>query len=173
MSSQSVHNLDNLLDETRQLKEKMRAILPSYTVLLKELTRLPDEFEGGFWASCVDVLLETARADYQKYQAQAKKADFLGKFTTLGIDIVLKAGGMESIVPPAPLQVGISISQSGRIEPALMGDAKKQSYVVLVTYKEFLGIAQRLKSELLEATLMPAGIDEIPKLIYDLAVKSL
>lgn len=140
---------------------------PSYLVSLKKTSQLPDEFERRWWSFRVEALLEKVRADYQKYQAQAQKADFLGKFMTLGIDTVLKVGGMEPILPPASLQIGISISPSGKIEPALFDDPNRQPDAILITFEKFEAITQRLKGEILKGEVAPKSEDEIPRLIYN------
>ena len=127
---------------------------------------MPEAFERRFWASCVEALLEKVKADYQKYQAQARNVDFWGKLTTLWVDIVLRVGGMEPIPLPDSLRVGISMHPSGKITPALMDDPNKQPDTILVTYKEFAAIAQTLKDELLKGTIVPKSEDEIPKKIY-------
>ena len=171
MSNQRVHSLDDLLNEVRQLKEKIKAILPSYTALLKEVPQLPEGFEYRFWASCVEALLEKIKADYQKYHAQAQKVDLMGKLMTMGMNIALKTGGMEPVPPPSSLRVGLSIHPSGKIEPTLMDDPNRQG-AILVTYEEFTAIAQRLKDELLKGTPVPRSEDEIPGLIHTLALKS-
>ena len=171
MSGQREHSLDNLLSEIRELKERMKRSLPSYTASLKELPQLSEGFERRFWVSCVEALLEKVEADYQKYHAQAQKADLWGKLMTLGVDIALKAGGMEPVPPPNSLRVGVSIYQSGKIEPALMDDPNKQPDAILVTYEEFAAIAQRLKDELLKGTTVPTSEAEIPMLIHTLALK--
>jgi len=169
MSSQNEHSLDNLLSEVRQLKERMKGILPSYTALLKEISQLPDKFEGRFWVSCVEPLLEKVRADYQNYQAQAQKVDLMGKLMTMGMNIALKTGGMEPVPPPNSLRLGLCIHPSGKIEPALIDDSNKPPDAILVTYEGFVGIAQRLKDKLLNGTIVPNSEDEIPELIYNLA----
>ena len=88
-----------------------------------------------------------------------------------GIDIALKAGGMQPVAfPPSP-HIGISISPLGKIEPALLDDPHKLPDVILVTFEEFEAIAQRFKVELLKGTIVPTGEDEIPGLIRDLALK--
>ncbi len=171
MSNQRVHSLDDLLNEVRQLKEKIKAILPSYTALLKEVPQLPEGFEYRFWASCVEALLEKIKADYQKYHAQAQKVDLMGKLMTMGMNIALKTGGMEPVPPPSSLRVGLSIHPSGKIEPALMDDPNKLPDAILVTYEEFLAIAQRLKDKLLNGAIVPTGEDKIPRLIHRLALK--
>jgi hypothetical protein len=171
MSSQNERNLDSLLNEIRELKDRMRGILPLYNASLKELSRLPDEFECRFWASCFEALLEKVRVDYQRYQARAQEANLLGNFMTMGMNTVFKAGGMEPIPLPDSLRVGISISPSGKIEPTLIDDPNKQG-AILVNCEEFTAIAQRLKDQLLKGTVVPSSEDEIPKLVYDQALKS-
>jgi hypothetical protein len=139
---------------------------------VKEISRLSEEFECRFWASGVEALVQKVKADYQKYQARVQEAELWGKSVTLMADIVLKAGGMEPIPLPNSLRLGVSISQSGKIVPTLMDDPNRQPDVVIVTYEKFLAIAQRLKDELLKGTIVPTGEDEIPKLVYNLALKS-
>ena len=171
MSSQRELSLDNLLDEFHELRVRMKEFLPSYTASLIGLSQLPEEFEYRFWASRVEALLQTVKADYQNLRAKAQKVDFFGKFMTLGIDIALKAGGMQLVAPPPFPRIGISISPLGKIEPALLDDPHKLPNVILVTFEEFEAIAQRLKVELLKGTIVPTGEDEIPGLIRDLALK--
>jgi len=166
MSNQREPSLDNLPDEVRQLKERVKAILPSYTALLKEASQLPERFEYRFWASCVEALLEKVKADYQKYQAQAQKVDLMGKLMSMGMNIALKIGGMEPMPLPNSLRLGVSIYPSGKIEPALMDDPNKLPDAILVTYEEFVGIAQRLKDKLLNGTIVPTSEDEILELMY-------
>ena len=156
MSSQGEWSLNNFLGEVRELKGRMEKAFPSYLASLEKAPQLPVEFEHRWWSSRVEVLLEKVRADYQKYQVQAQKADFLGKFMTLGIDMILKAGGMEPVKLPAPFQVGISIYPAGKIEPALSDDPKRQPDAIFVTFDQFEVIAQRLKGKLLKGTVMPA-----------------
>jgi hypothetical protein len=171
MFSQNEHSLDNLLGEVHQLKERIKAILPSYMGSLKELSRLPDEFEGRFWASGVEALVQKVKADYQKYQARAQQANLLGKVMTMVVDIGFQAGGLEPVPLPDSLQVGISMRASGIIAPAIMDDPNKQRDTILVTYEGFVAIAQRLKDRLLQRTIVPTSEDEIPKLVYNLALK--
>jgi hypothetical protein len=171
MSSQREHSLDSLLGEIRQLKDRMGQVFPSYIALLKELSSLPEEFERRFWASRVEALLQMVKAAYKNFQAKGQKADLLSKFMTLGIDIALKAGGMQSVaLPPSP-RIGISISPLSKIEPALLDDPYKPPNVILLTFEEFEAIAQRLKVELLKGTIVPADEGEIPRLIRGLALK--
>ena len=171
MSNQREHKLDNFLGEIRELKERMRQVFPSYAASLKELSSLPDEFERYFCTSRVEALLQMVKADYDNLQAKAQKVDFVGKFMTIGIDMVLKAGGMEPMPLPNSLRIGVAIHPSGKIEPALMDDPNKLPDAILVTYKEFLAIAQRLKDKLLSGAIVPTSENEIPELIYGLAAK--
>lgn len=172
MFNQRERNLDDLLDEVRQLRERIKGILPSYTGSLKNLPQLPEEFERRFWVSCVEALLEKVKANYQKYQAQAQKVDLMGKLMTMGMNIALKTGGMEPVPPPNSLRLGVSISPSGKMDPAVMDDPNRPQDAVLVTYEEFVAVAQRLKDRLLRGTIMPSSEDEIPRLIHNLALKS-
>jgi len=171
MFNQRERSLDDLLDEVRQLRDRMKGILPSYTALLKEVSQLPEGFEYRFWASCVEALLEKVKVDYQKYQAQVQKADLWGKSVTLMADIVLKAGGMEPMPLLNSLRIGVSIHPSGKIEPALFDDTNRQPDAIFVTFDQFEVITQRLKSKLLKGTVMPANEGEIPKLVYSLAAE--
>jgi len=171
MSSQREWSLNSFLDEVRELKERVEKVFPSYLASLQKVSQLPDEFERRWWASRVEALLAKVRTDYQKWQAQAQKVDFLGKFMTLGVDVVLKAGGMEPIALPPSARIGISISPLGKIEPALFDDPNRQSDVILITLEEFEKIAQRLKSEILKGMVIPTSEDEIPKLVYGLAAE--
>jgi len=154
-----------------KLKERIERIFPSYLASLEKTSQLPGEFERRWWASRVEALLEKVKTGYQKYQARAKEADFVGKFMTLGIDAVLKAGGMQPVTLPASLQVGISISPSGKIEPAIFDDPNRQPDTILVNFEEFEAIALRLKDELLKGTIMSTREDEMPKLVYGLVAE--
>ncbi len=171
MSNQREWSLNNFLGEVRELKDRMEKVFPSYLASLEKTSRLPIEFDRRWWSSRVEALLVKVKTDYQKYQAQAQKADFLGKFMTLAVDVALKAGGMEPIAPPASLQVGVSISPSGKIEPALSDDPNRQPEAIFVTFDQFEAIAQRLKGKLLKGTVMPANEGEIPRLVYGLAAE--
>jgi hypothetical protein len=166
MSNQRERSLDNLLGETRELKERIKQVLPSYTASLRELSSLPEEFERRFWASRVESLLQMGKADYENFRAKAQKADLLGKFMTLGIGMVLKARGMEPIAPPPPTQLGIAVSPSGKIAPDWIDNPNREPGAIFVTYEEFVAIAQRLEDKLLKGTIVPSSEDEIPRLIY-------
>ena len=173
MSNQRERNFDDFRREVRELKGRMEQVLPSYLAGLERLSQLPEEFSLRFWASRLEALLAKVKSDYQKWQAQAQKADLLGKFMTLGVDVVLKAGGMEPIAPPPSAQIGIFISPSGKIGPALFDDPQRRPDTILITFDEFEAIAQRLKGEILEGTAMLKSEDEIPRLIRDLVLKHL
>jgi len=169
MSSQREHSLDSFLGETRDLKERMRQLLHSYIALLKEVSSLPEEFERRFWASRVEALLQTVRVDYENFQAKAQTVDFMGKFMAVGMDAVLKAGGREPIGLPPPLQLGVTISSSGKIGPDWQDNPYREPGAIFVTYEELMAIARRLKDELLKGTIVPTSEEEIPKLVYHFA----
>jgi len=144
MSNQREQSFDEFLGDVRELKGRMEQVLPAYLAGLERLSQLPDEFNRRFWASCLETLLAKVKSDYQKWQAQAQKVDFLGKFMTLGVDAVLKAGGKEPVgLPPSP-HIGISISPLGKIGPALFDDPHRQPDAILITFEEFEAVAQRL-----------------------------
>jgi len=163
--------LNNFLGEVRELKGRMEKAFPSYLASLEKTSRLPIEFERRWWASHVEALLVKVKTDYQKYHTRARGSDLLGKFMVLGVDMILKAGGMEPVKLPAPFQVGISIYPAGKIEPALFDDPNRQPDAIFVTFDQFEVIAQRLKDKLLRGTIVPASEDEIPKLVYGLAAE--
>ena len=147
MSNQRALSFHDFPGEVRELRGRMEQALPSYLAGLERLSQLPGEFNRRFWASWVEALLVKVKSDYQKWQAQAQKADLFGKFMILGVDIVLKAGGMEPIAPPPSARIGISISPLGKIGPALFDDPNRQPDVILIIFEEFEAIVQRLKGE--------------------------
>jgi hypothetical protein len=149
----------------------MKRILPSYVASLKELSSLPDEFERRFWVCRVEGLLQTVKADYEIFQAKAQEVDFVSKFMTLGIDMVLKARGMEPVPPQEHPRLGISLSSPGKIEPDWIDNPNREPEAIFVTYEEFVAIAQRLEGKLLEGTIVPSSEDEIPKLVYSSALE--
>jgi len=85
--------------------------------------------------------------------------------------MILKAGGVEPIAIPASLQIGISISPSGKIEPAIVDDPNRQPDAIIFTFEEFETIPYRLKSELLKGAILPTSEDEIPKPVYGFAAE--
>jgi len=149
----------------------MKQTLPSYIASLKEVSPLPEEFERRFWASRVEALLQTVKTDYENFQAKAQQVDFLGKFMTLGIDVVLKAGGMQPVALPSPLQLGVTISSSGKIEPDWLDNPNREPGAIFVTYEEFMAVARRLKEKLLKGAIEPTSEEEIPRLVYSLALE--
>lgn len=169
MSSQREHSLDSFLVETCELKERMKQILPSYVALLKELSSLPQEFERRFWASRLEALSQTVKVEYENFQAKAQKADFLTKFMTIGIDIVLKAGGMQPIAPPPPPQYGVTISSSGKLIPDWVDNPDREPGAIFLTYEHFTTISGKLKEKLLRGEVEPTSEEEILRLIYNLA----
>jgi len=172
MSSQREHSLDSFLNETRELKERMKQTLPSYIASLKELSSLPQEFERRFWASRLKALVETVKTDYENLRAQAQKVDFVGKFMTLGIDVVLKAGGVQPIAPPSSLQLGVTISSSGKIGPDWLDNPDREPGAVFFAYEQFMTIIQELEQKLQKGVIEPTSEEEIPRLVYSFALKS-
>jgi hypothetical protein len=150
MSSQNGCNLNNLLGEVGDLKQKMEQTLPSHTSLLIDIARLPDEFERRFWVSSAEALLKRVKADYDRYQINAQKAELLGKTFTLMADVVLKMRGMQMIPLPEPIQLGISISPSGKIEIDWLDNPDRGHEEIFIRYKEFVAITQMLKDRLLK-----------------------
>jgi len=147
----------------------MEQLTPPYRAALERVAQMPVEFDRRWWSSRVDVLIEKVKVGYQNYQAQAQQADLYAKFMTAAIDIALRAGRMEPVPPPDSLRAGISISLSGTIEPALLGDPSRREGVVLLKFEEFEAIARRLKKEILKGTVVPKNEVEIPGLIFTLA----
>jgi Holliday junction DNA helicase RuvB len=133
MSSQRQHSLDSFLNEARELKERMMQTFPSHIALLKEISSLPEELERRFWVSRVEALVETVKRDYENPQAEARQVDFLSKFMTVGIDVVLKAGGMQPIAPPPSPQLGVSISPSGKIRPDWLDNPDREPAAIFLT----------------------------------------
>jgi len=172
MSSQREHSLDSFLNETRELKERMKQVLPSYTASLKELSSLPQEFERRFSASRMETLVETVQKDYESFQAKAQKVDFFGKFMTVGIDMVLKAGGMQPIAPPPSPRLGITVSSSGKIRPDWLDNPDREPGAIFLTYEQFMATIQKLKEKLLNGSIEPNSEGDIPRLVYSLALKS-
>lgn len=65
----------------------------------------------------------------------------------------------------------ISISPTGKIEPTIFDDSYGQKGVTFVTISRFEAIARRLGDEIMKGKILPESESEIPKLIYDLALK--
>ena len=94
----------------------------------------------------------------------------MGTFVAMGMNMALKAGGIEPMLQPNSVRIGVSISSSGKIELTLPGGPNTPPAAVFVTYEEFPAIAQKLKEKLLEGTIIPGSEDEIPRLVYQLAI---
>ena len=166
MSNQSEYSLDSLHNEVHKLKERIEHVLPSYMTLLKEITQLLEEFERRFWASCAEALLHEVKARYQDLEAQAQRADIVGKFMILGMYVIARTGGMEPVLPPETVRLGISISPSGKMEPDWLDNPNRDPKAIFMTYEEFVTIAKRLEDKLLRGTIVPTSENEIPELMY-------
>jgi len=84
----------------------------------------------------------------------------------------LKAGGMQPVALPSPLQLGVTISSSGKIGPDWLDNPDREPGAIFVTYKEFMAIARRLKEKLLKGEIEPTSEEEIPRLMHSLVLKS-
>jgi len=169
MCTQSENRLENLLIESQKLRENLEKVFPSYVVVLNRLSQVPAEFERRYWVSRVDLLLEKVSSDYEKYQAEVNKANFVGQIMGTAIDAVMRAGRLGPISPPSPLEGCLSIWPSGKIEPTYRGATSEQSEAVLVRFEEFEKLTLKLKDEILKGMVMPKSEDEIPNLIGNLA----
>ena len=69
---------------------------------------------------------------------------------------------MVPIAPPHSTGVGISISSSAKVEPALFDDPHGQPGVILTTFEGFEAIVRRLKAELLKGTIVPTSSEDEP-----------
>jgi hypothetical protein len=154
------------------LREEVDSLVADYIALLQRLSQVPEEFEHRFWVPYIEAVLEKARTGYKNYESQALKANLLGKMAETMVNVVAQATGQWSMAHVTPLQTCISISPSGEIEPALFGDPGKKQGHILLSMDGFERIAQKLKEEIMSGKVIPESEHEIPKLMYDLAVKS-
>jgi hypothetical protein len=171
MSTQRGKSLEDLLSETRMLREEADSLVTDYIALLQKLSRVPEKFERRFWVPYIEAVLEKARTDYRNYESQALKANLLGKMTETMVNLVAQATGQRPMAHVTPLQTCISISPSGEIEPALFGDPSKRQGHILLSMDGFERIAQKLKEEIMSGKVVPESEHEIPKLMYDLALR--
>lgn len=171
MSTRKEQRLDNFAGEVHQLKGKVESLLLGYMEVLQRLCQIPEEFGRRFWTSHVEALVRKVKTDYENYQFEAQKANLFGKITERAVDAILLAMKQQPIPSPKLLQSCISISSSGKIEPALFDASHKQKGVILVTIGRFEAIAQRLEDEIMRGEILPESEDEIPKIIYKLALK--
>jgi hypothetical protein len=171
MSNQRERSFHDFPREVHELKGRMEQVLPSYVAGLKRLSQLPEEFNHRFWASRLEALLAKVKSDYQKWQAQAQKADLLGKFMTLGVDVALKAGGMEPIPLPPSTRLGIAILPSGKIEPTVFDEHLPRQNAILVSIDRFEAVVRGLEDEIMKGEMLPESEEGLPRLVYSLALK--
>jgi len=171
MSTQREQSLDNFLSVVHELRGQMESLFPAYLAGLHRLCQMPDEFEHRFWTSQVEALLQKVKADYENYQLEAQKANLFGKMAETMINITLLATRQQPMPHPIPLRTCISISASGRIEPALLDDSYRQPGAVFLIIDKFETIARRLEDEIMTGKVLPRSEEQIPKLMYDLALK--
>jgi hypothetical protein len=154
------------------LREEVDSLVAGYVALLQKLSQVPEEFEHRFWVPHIEAMLEKARIDYRNYESQALKANLLGKITETMVNLVAQATGQRPMAHVTPLQTCISVSPSGKIEPALFGDQGGKQGNILLSMDGFERIAQKLKEEIMSGKVIPESKHEIPKLMYDLALGS-
>lgn len=163
--------MDKLLSEVRELRERMEELFPPYIASLQRLSQMPVEFHRRYWAAKIDSLVDKVKVEYDRYQAEIDRANLFGRLMTPLRDAALRAGRMEPIPPPTPMEGCISISGSGKIELTLRDAPLSQTDAVLLTFEEFRGVALKLRQMVMEGTVAPKGEDEIPRLIHGLVLK--
>ena len=168
MSSQRGQSLNNLLDELRELKQRMKQLLPQYTTALERVAQMPTEFERRWWLWYVETLLQRTKSDYRKYQDRTRQVEYSGDYF---MPVMAAFFGVSGRGPTPPPRFGISISVSGKIEPARLDRPTSEKGDVFLALEEFEAICQRLKEEIIKGAVMPAGENEIPKLLLTLASK--
>jgi hypothetical protein len=171
MSTQKEQRLDNFPGEVRELRGKMEGLLPDYVAALAKLCRMPEEFKRRFWVSHVQALVQKVKADYKNYEFETLKANLLGKMTETMVNLAWQVTGQQPVTHTNPLQACLSLYPTGRIQPGLLGDFSKQYGAILISVEKFEAIAQRLEDRIMKGDILPKSEDEIPKLIYNLALK--
>ena len=171
MLNQRERSLDDLLDEVRQLKERIKAILPSYTALLKEISQLPEEFERRYRASWIDELFQKTRKRYEKFLISCGMISLMGTALSNAVAMAMRQPvvGLNQVSTPIPLY--IAIWPSGEINPVLKDDLSRQVEVAAVNFQEFEQICLGLKDDVLKGKLVPEAESDIPRLIYKLALE--
>ena len=169
MLNQRERSLDDLLDEVRQLKERIKAIVPSYTDLLKETSQLPDEFERRYRASWIDELFQKTRKRYEKFLISCGMLSLMGTALSNAVAMGQPVVGLNQVSTPIPLY--IAIWPSGEINPVLKDDLPRQVEVAAVNFQEFEQICLGLKDDVLKGKLVPEAESDIPRLIYKLALE--
>jgi hypothetical protein len=139
------------------LREEVDSLFPGYVALLHKLSQMPDEFERRFWVPHVEAVLEKTRIDYRNYESQALKANLFGKMAETIVNFGWAATGQRPMAHVTPLQTCISISPSGRIEPALFGDPNRRQGNILLSMDGFERVAQKLKDEIMSGKVIPGG----------------
>lgn len=160
--------MNNLLSELRDLKEKMQQLMPQYKTALERVAQMPTKFERRWWLWCVETLLQRTKIDYRKYQDRTRQVEYNGDYF---MPVMAAFLGVSGRGPTPPPRFGISISVSGKIEPARLDRLTSEKGDVFLALEEFEAICQRLKEEIIKGAVMPAGEEEIPKLLLTLASK--
>jgi hypothetical protein len=171
MPTQREQSLDSFLDEVRQMRGRMECLLPSYIAALHRLCQMPEEFERRFWISHIHALVQKVKADYKNYELQTQTANLFGKMTETMVNLAWQVTGQQPMAHTSPLQACLSLYPTGRIQPGLLGDVSKQYGAILISVEKFEAIVQRLEDRIMKGDILPKSEDEIPKLIYNLALK--
>jgi hypothetical protein len=150
----------------------MESLLPGYVAALRKLCQMPEEFEHRFWVSHVEALLYKVKSQYENYHFQAQKANLFGKMAETMVNLAWQATEQRPIPYSTPLQTCISISPLGKIEPALFGDPSRRQGNILLSMDRFERVAQNLNDEIMSGKVILESEDEIPKMMYDRALRS-
>jgi hypothetical protein len=154
------------------LREEVDSLVAGYVALLQKLSQVPEEFERRFWVPHIEAVLEKVRIDYRNHESQALKASLFGKMAETIVNLGWAATGQQPMAHVTPLQTCISISPSGRIKPALLGDPSRRQGNILLNMDRFERVAQKLKDEIMSGKVILESEDEIPKMMYDRALRS-
>jgi len=93
MSNQCQDNLQELLNEISQLKQRMVQALPSYVESVRGIEQLPEELTRRYWVSCVDELAGRIEPEYRKLEGQASRLNLELKFINLGASAISRMMG--------------------------------------------------------------------------------
>jgi len=170
MSNQSQDSLQKLLDEMSQLKQRMAQALPPYIESVRGIGQLPEELTRRYWVSCVDDLVHKIEPKYRELESQTSELYYRASFISLGMSAISRVMGVQPVPPPDQIQVGISLSASGEIEPDCSDNPERAPDAIFVGYNQFMGIVQGLKGKLIRGEVTPSSEGDIAKLLYSEAL---
>jgi len=171
MSTQKEPDRSNFPGGVGELRGRMESLFPPYLAELHRLCQMPEEFERRFWVCHVQVLVQKVKADYNNYEFETLKANLMGKMTETMLNVAWQATGQQPMAHTTHLQACVCVYPTGRIHPGLLGDFSQQYGAILIHVEKFEAITQRLEDEIMRGKILPESEDEIPKLIYKLALK--